>query len=103
MDKPTLKSWFQRGKKPTASQFAALIDSFWHKDDTMSLHSIKGLNEALRTKANVNHDHDEVYSEIGHAHDQYLTEHQDISGKQDKTDNSLLWLARNCLFYLVCH
>ena len=95
MDKPTLKSWFQRGKKPTASQFAALIDSFWHKDDTMSLHSIKGLNEALRTKANVNHDHDEVYSEIGHAHDQYLTEHQDISGKQDKTDNSLLTTAKN--------
>ena len=61
MDRTTLKSWFQRGKKPTASQFAALIDSFWHKDDTMSLHSIKGLNEALQT----------------------------ISGKQDKTDTTL--------------
>ena len=84
MDRTTLKSWFQRGKKPTASQFAALIDSFWHKDDTMSLHSIKGLNEALQTKAGINHDHDEVYSATGHTHDQYLTEHQDITGKADK-------------------
>ena len=94
MDRTTLKSWFQRGKKPTASQFAALIDSFWHKDDTMSLHSIKGLNEALQTKAGINHDHDEEYSAIGHTHDQYLTEHQDISGKQDKTDHSLLTTAK---------
>ena len=84
MDRTTLKSWFQRGKKPTASQFAALIDSFWHKDDTMSLHSIKGLNEALQTKAGINHDHDKEYSAIDHAHDQYLTEHQDITGKADK-------------------
>ena len=84
MDRMTLKSWFQRGKKPTASQFAALIDSFWHKDDTMSLHSIKGLNEALQTKAGINHDHDKEYSAIDHAHDQYLTEHQDITGKADK-------------------
>ena len=89
MDRTTLKSWFQRGKKPTASQFAALIDSFWHKDDTMSLHSIKGLNEALQTKAGINHDHDEEYSAIGHAHDQYLTEHQDISNKADKAVNAI--------------
>ncbi|MDR2361710.1 MAG: hypothetical protein LBD91_03175 [Prevotellaceae bacterium] len=29
----TLKSWFVRGAKPLASQFAAWIDSYWHKDD----------------------------------------------------------------------
>jgi hypothetical protein len=28
-----LKQWFSRGKKPTEAQFAALIDSFWHKED----------------------------------------------------------------------
>ena len=27
-----------------------------------------------------------AYSQTGHTHDQYLTEHQDISGKADKTD-----------------
>ena len=43
-----------------------------------------------------NHNHDGVYQPAGnyaasdHTHSQYLTQHQDISGKQDKTDNSLL-------------
>ena len=43
-----------------------------------------------------NHNHNGVYQPAGnyaasdHTHSQYLTQHQDISGKQDKTDNSLL-------------
>jgi len=28
-----LKQWFSRGKKPTEDEFAALIDSFYHKDE----------------------------------------------------------------------
>ena len=57
---------------------------------------VEGLTEALAGKAASNHDHDGVYQPVGsyaaadHTHSQYLTQHQDISGKQDKTDNSLL-------------
>lgn len=35
MNKTTLKSWFTRGKKPTASQFADWMDSYWHKDEKL--------------------------------------------------------------------
>ena len=50
--------------------------------------NIEGLatKEDLNAKADVNHNHDEVYSKLGHTHSQYLTEHQDISGKADKTE-----------------
>ena len=41
-----------------------------------------------------NHNHDEVYSPLAHEHAQYLTEHQDITGKQNKTDNALLTTAK---------
>jgi hypothetical protein len=34
-DRNTLKSWFVRGAKPLAAQFAAWIDSFVHKDDAV--------------------------------------------------------------------
>ena len=57
MDRTTLKSWFQRGKKPTASQFAALIDSFWHKDDKIPQSSVNGLSAALAAKASTSHTH----------------------------------------------
>lgn len=42
-----LKSWFQTGDKPTESQFADLIDSFVHKDDTIEISSVNGLDDAL--------------------------------------------------------
>ena len=60
----------------------------------------KVVKEALDAKqpvgnyAEKNHNHNEVYSPLEHEHAQYLTEHQDISGKQDKTDNSLLSTAK---------
>ena len=41
-----------------------------------------------------NHNHDEAYSPLAHEHAQYLTEHQDITGKQNKTDNALLTTAK---------
>ena len=56
----------------------------------------KVLTEALGDKAAADHNHDGMYQPAGsyaaadHTHSQYLTQHQDISGKQDKTDNSLL-------------
>ena len=50
-DRNTIKSWFQRGMKPLASQFSSLIDSFWHKNDTIPTASIEGLETTLNKKA----------------------------------------------------
>jgi len=46
-DRSTLKSWFQKGLKPLASQFAAWIDSFWHKKELIPIKSVEGLTDAL--------------------------------------------------------
>lgn len=54
---------------------------------------VEGLSEALAGKAASNHNHDGVYQPVGN----YLTQHQDISGKQDKTDNSLLTTAKTVI------
>lgn len=51
MDKTTLKSWFSKGKKPLASQFAAWIDSFWHKEEKIPISSVDGLSDELISKA----------------------------------------------------
>ncbi len=46
----TLKSWFETGKKPTETQFAALIDAFRHKDIAIAQSDISGLVSALAGK-----------------------------------------------------
>jgi hypothetical protein len=51
VDRNILKNYFVRGAKPTAAQFAALIDSFLHKDDNILANKIEGLQEALDQKA----------------------------------------------------
>lgn len=48
----TIKSWFQRGMKPTAAQFAAVFDSFWHKSEELQIANVGGLTAALNNKAN---------------------------------------------------
>lgn len=45
-----LKSWFRRGLKPLESQFAALFDSYWHRDDRIPMSSVEGLNAALNDR-----------------------------------------------------
>ena len=72
----------------------------WHRyaytGHKHQMSDVEGLPAALNDKADANHNHDGVYQPAGsyaaadHTHSQYLTQHQDISGKQDKTDNSLL-------------
>ena len=106
-----LKAWFRKGLKPLESQFAAWLDSYWHKSDSIPMSSIDGLNDALNNHTIIADDTLDTTStnpiqnapvatalegksDIGHTHSQYLTEHQDISGKQDKTDNSLLSTAK---------
>lgn len=51
MDKTTLKQWFTRGEKPTAAQFAAWMDSYWHKDEPLPAAAVEGLFQLLDTKA----------------------------------------------------
>ena len=67
-----IKSWFKKGMYPTESQFANTFDSFWHKDDTLPLSAIQNLMQILNDKASV----------------------QLVSGKQDKTDNSLKTICK---------
>ena len=49
------------------------------------LATIEELTEGLATKSDATHNHDKVYAPITHEHKQYLTSHQNISGKADKT------------------
>ena len=103
----TMKSWFKKGLYPTESQFASVFDSFWHKDDAIPMASVQNLTQTLNNKASAFHKHElsDIYdlsvfeqdisnqlktkANTEHEHPQYLTEHQDISGKQDKTDETL--------------
>ncbi|MEG2340254.1 MAG: hypothetical protein RSA98_10165 [Odoribacter sp.] len=51
IDKNTLKGWFKRGFKPLESQFAAWMDSYWHKSEKIQTSSIEGLETTLNNKA----------------------------------------------------
>ncbi|MDV2458057.1 hypothetical protein CMU99_06900 [Elizabethkingia anophelis] len=46
----TLKTYFQRGKKPTEEQFSDTLDSFVHKDDAITIDNVSGLKNALDGK-----------------------------------------------------
>ena len=65
----------------------------WHRyaytGHKHQMSDVEGLPAALDDKADANHNHDAAYAAKNHEHSQYLTQHQDISHKQDKTDNSL--------------
>ena len=45
-----LKAWFKKGLKPTEEQFAALLDSYVHKDDEIDINKVKGLVALLNKK-----------------------------------------------------
>jgi len=53
-NKNTLKSWFLRGSKPLAAQYADWMDSFWHKDENIPASKIENLQSLLDGKANSN-------------------------------------------------
>jgi hypothetical protein len=48
----TIKNWFKTGLKPTQLQFWDTLESFWHKDDTISVANIDGIDNLLNQKAN---------------------------------------------------
>ncbi|KAA6335608.1 hypothetical protein EZS27_016175 [termite gut metagenome] len=52
VDRNTLKNWFKTGAKPLGSQFAEWIDSFVHKEDTVSQDKIENLQQSFNAKAN---------------------------------------------------
>lgn len=58
-------------------------------EHTHPMSEVDGLPEALNDKASANHNHNGVYQPVGnyaaanHTHSEYLTQHQDISHKQD--------------------
>ena len=43
----TILSWFKTGLKPTENQFAQSWSSFWHKDDTIPVASVSGLQSTI--------------------------------------------------------
>lgn len=47
----TIKDWFKTGKFPTQSQFWNWMDSFWHKDESIPISTISGLETELNNKA----------------------------------------------------
>jgi len=49
--KITLKNWFKAGLKPLETQFAAWLDSYWHKDESIPMSSVSGLEDALNNTA----------------------------------------------------
>lgn len=44
ISKNIIKEWFRNRKKPTQEQFWAWIDSYWHKDEKISIQNINGLD-----------------------------------------------------------
>lgn len=52
-----LKAFFETGDKPTQQQFSDWLDSYFHKDDTISTDNINGLQLILDEKANKAHIH----------------------------------------------
>lgn len=45
-----LKSWFKKGAYPTAEQFADWLDSFFHKEEKISINDVDQLSERLNDK-----------------------------------------------------
>jgi hypothetical protein len=52
-NKNTIISWFVARAKPLASQFAAWLDSYWHKDEMIPMASITGLVASLNGAATI--------------------------------------------------
>ncbi len=49
--KKTLKKWFSNFMKPAQEHFAAWIDSYWHKSESIPMSSIEGLSKAIENTA----------------------------------------------------
>ncbi len=70
-----LKAWFRKGLKPTEEQFAALLDSYVHKDDEIDINKVKGLVALLNKK------YDQAAGEVLKAR---LAELEEVLGEVDQ-------------------
>ncbi len=43
----TIKNWFKKGLRPTESQYSHTLDSFWHKDEQISMENVQNLEQAI--------------------------------------------------------
>ena len=85
---------------PTTSKtIIGAIAELWNKFANYALanHDHNGTYQPAGNYATADHNHDATYAVKNHEHSQYLTQHQDISHKQDKTDNSLLTTAKTII------
>lgn len=54
-DLATIFSWFETGDIPTQDQFRQTFSSFRHKEESVSITDVSGLNSALNNKLGTNH------------------------------------------------
>jgi hypothetical protein len=47
VSRATIKSWFITGLRPIQNNYHDWLDSFFHKDDTIAISNVTGLNAAL--------------------------------------------------------
>jgi hypothetical protein len=47
VSRATIKSWFTTGLRPIQNNYHDWLDSFFHKDDTIAISNVTGLNAAL--------------------------------------------------------
>lgn len=73
----TIKNWFKTGLKPTQQQFWDTWDSFWHKEDTIPVENIKGIDGLLNQKANKSVVDNHLLDANAHANE--------FLGKEDKS------------------
>ncbi len=94
ISKNNLKQWFVRGAKPLAAQFAAWIDSYWHKDEKIPATQIDGLQEAFDSKADseaFNSAVQDLKDNLAQ-HDTSETAHQDLRNIVNRIDEKVAML-----------
>lgn len=82
----TLKSWFTTGKFPTQAQFWAWLDSYRHKDESIPVNEIEGLNELLDLKADAELISNHTNDIDAHA-DLFVTKVDKVPGKGLSTND----------------
>lgn len=83
-----LKKWFKNGCKPTESHFAALLDSYIHKDDSLPSSQIEGLEELITRHAGITEEEVKALIEL---HDESAAAHgigtaEDYAAALDPTE-----------------
>ena len=86
VNRNTLKSWFIRGAKPLAAQFADWIDSFWHKEDTLPIGSVENLTDELNKRATAESVRNVETRVATLENATHVSAHADLTGKNDEAD-----------------